>query len=613
LRLEQWGYFHGPQWIVFITATALSLSLLIWSGFYRVILRYIDVVAFKFVIQIFLIYAGVICLIFTFYGVDKIPRSIGVIQPILFFIGIGISRYLVGKSLGGENLQKINHTDKSNVIIYGAGLAGRQLATILSNSKKLMVVGFIDDDIILQGGTINGVNVYSNCNLKALFRRLNISDVLFSIPSIDQDRRRKIIASLSGCGVRVRALANLIDLDSGRINISNLHDLDINDLLNREVVLPDTKLLEKNIRDKVVLVTGAGGSIGSELCRQIIKFSPKSLILLDTNEYSLFLIYEELKKSFTEIENNLMTSVDEYQTFTYSHSRLSVKLVPYLTSVCDGNRLLKIFNENNPETVFHAAAYKHVPLVEFNFIEGIKNNVFGTLTCAQISLECCVKNFILISTDKAVRPTNVMGASKRIAEQVLQALADFAVKNNHATKFSMVRFGNVLDSSGSVVELFRAQIATGGPITLTHPEVTRYFMTIPEAAQLVIQASAMAEGGDVFILNMGEPVHIYDLALKMIYLSGYLVKDDAHPNGDIEIKIIGLRPGEKLYEELLISNNPKPTTHPKIMKAHEDFILWSDLQSELKKLNSFLDMNDEKLVKNILKKLVPGYQQTTTK
>ena len=366
-------------------------------------------------------------------------------------------------------------------------------------------------------------------------------------------------------------------------------------------------LLEKNILGQTVLVTGAGGSIGSELCRQIIKFSPKSLILIDNSEHSLYLIYEELNRVLSGLEKERLAGGGDDQT-ALSDLGLPIKLVPCLASVRDKDLLLNIFKSHQPATVFHAAAYKHVPLVEQNSAEGISNNVFGTLTCAQVSVECGVANFILVSTDKAVRPTNVMGASKRIAELVLQAMADIASRGNHSTNYSMVRFGNVLGSSGSVAPLFSAQIAAGGPITLTHPEVTRYFMTIPEAAQLVIQASAMADGGDVFVLDMGEPVRIYDLAVKMTYLSGLLVRDAAHPHGDIEIKVTGLRPGEKLYEELLIGDNPQPTAHPKIMKAHEEFLSWDDLQKELERLNFALNAMDDKLIKEMLRKLVPGYQ-----
>ena len=608
LRLDEWGYFQGKQWMVFIAAIGFSFPLFISFGLYRAIFRYVGSAAFVSITRAFMIYAGLIFGVFTIIGVDDVPRSIGVIQPILFFIVIGISRYLVRYWLGGINhVQKAFHKAQPIILIYGAGSAGRQLVAGLSSNKEMLVKGFIDDDPLLQGRVINGISVYSNASLQELVRRLEITDVLLAIPSVSQARRSEIIASLNGCGVRVRTLPGLIDLASGRVRVSDLHDLDMNDLLGRAVVPPELGLLEKNIRSQVVLVTGAGGSIGSELCRQIVKFSPQSLILIDTSEHSLYLIYEELKRVLIGLEADRLASKNDEQALL-PDLVLSTKLVPCLASVRDGDLLRKIFRDHQPATVFHAAAYKHVPLVEQNPAEGIRNNVFGTFSCAQVSLECGVSQFILVSTDKAVRPTNVMGASKRIAELVLQSMAAIPPKGEQNTIFSMVRFGNVLGSSGSVAPLFSSQIASGGPITLTHPEVTRYFMTIPEAAQLVIQAGAMANGGDVFVLDMGEPVRIYDLAAKMVYLSGLLVKDEAHPHGDIEIKVTGLRPGEKLYEELLIGDNPQLTAHPKIMKAHEEFLPWNELQQELEKLNSALDTSDGYLIKELLKKLVPGYQ-----
>ena len=608
LRSDQWGWFQGQQWFVLLAAIGFSFPPFVSFGLYRAIFRYIGTAAFISIARAFIVYTGLFFSVFTLYGVDGAPRSIGVIQPILLFIGIGASRYFVRSWLGGiSNVQKSFDRAQPIALIYGAGSAGRQLVSGLTSSKEMLVKGFIDDDPNFQKSTVNGISVYPNTGLEDLIHRLDITDVLLAIPSASQDRRSEIIASLSGCGVRVRSLPGLIDLASGRVRTSHLHDLDMNDLLGRAVVPPEVGLLEKNILGQTVFVTGAGGSIGSELCRQIIKFSPKSLILIDNSEHSLYLIYEELKGILIGLEDDRLAGAGDDQT-SFSDLGLPVKLVPCLASVRDKDLLLNIFKSHQPATVFHTAAYKHVPLVEQNSSEGIRNNVFGTLTCAQVSVECGVANFILVSTDKAVRPTNVMGASKRIAELVLQAMADIAFRGDHSTNYSMVRFGNVLGSSGSVAPLFSAQIAAGGPITLTHPEVTRYFMTITEAAQLVIQASAMADGGDVFVLDMGEPVRIYDLAVKMTYLSGLLVRDEAHPHGDIEIKVTGLRPGEKLYEELLIGDNPQPTAHPKIMKAHEEFLSWDDLQKELERLNLALDANDDQLIKEMLRKLVPGYQ-----
>jgi len=609
LRVDQWWGLENSQWWVFVAAIGFSFPLFIAYGLYRAIFRYVGSVALASIARVFIVYTFMFFFIFTLIGVEGVPRSIGIIQPILLFIAIGASRYLIRIWLGG-----LSHKDSSykNVmplaLIYGAGSAGRQLAAALTLSKEMMVKGFIDDDKLLQGNTINGVQVYDSIDIKRLVILLGITDVLLAIPSANQIRRNEIISSLYDCGVRVRTLPGLLDIASGRVRISDLHDLDMNDLLGRKVVPPNFDLLEQNIRNRIVLVTGAGGSIGSELCRQIIKFSPKLLILLDNSEHSLYLIYEELKKTISLLGDSKLGGGSGARLQIAPAEICQITLIPCLASVRDMDMISKIFSSYRPDTVFHAAAYKHVPLVEKNPAEGIRNNVFGTFACAQVSLECGVSNFVLVSTDKAVRPTNVMGASKRIAELVLQAMAEIAANENRSTNFSMVRFGNVLGSSGSVAPLFSAQIAAGGPITLTHSEVTRYFMTIPEAAQLVIQSSAMAVGGDVFVLDMGEPVRIYDLAAKMIYLSGLLVKDEAHPHGDIEIKVTGLRPGEKLYEELLIGNNPQPTTHPKIMKALEEFLPWNDLQQELEKLTLALEADDSKLIKERLKKLVPGYQ-----
>ena len=382
--------------------------------------------------------------------------------------------------------------------------------------------------------------------------------------------------------VAVRTLPSLSDLAQGTLSFSDLRELEVEDLLGRDPVTPNSILLSKNIRDKVVLVTGAGGSIGSELCRQIISLDPAKLLLVDQNEFALYSIHQE-------IENKIKDK--------------SLVIVPLLASVQDFNRMNEVMSIWHPDTVYHAAAYKHVPLVEHNPSEGIKNNVFGTLHTSMAAAENKVADFVLISTDKAVRPTNIMGASKRLAELILQAISS----NYSNTRFSMVRFGNVLGSSGSVVPIFRQQIKSGGPITLTHPEITRFFMTIPEAAQLVIQAGAMAKGGDVFILDMGEPVKIIDLARRMIELSGFTIKDEEYPEGEIEIQITGLRPGEKLYEELIIGENPQATNHPRIMKANESYISWLQLEPQLKSLEDALKINDVQTIRVILEKLVSGY------
>jgi len=609
LRMDQWWGLEANQWWVLIAAIGFSLPLFIYFGLYRAIFRYVGSAALTSIARVFIIYTCLFFIVFTIIGVDGIPRSIGIIQPILFFVGIGSSRYFVRMWLGGiHHVQKSFHRVTPRALIYGAGSAGRQLAAALSLNKEMLVRGFIDDDKYLQGNTINGVPVYGNTDIKSVLIHLEITDILLAIPSANQVRRNEIISSLNGCGVRVRTLPGLLDIASGRVKISDLHDLDINDLLGRRVVPPDVFLLKKNIENKVVLVTGAGGSIGGELCRQIIKFSPRSLVLIDSSEHALYQIYEELKKATVLQSNGNVVEAADKDSKSTSHKASQIKLVPCLASVRDAGQMLKIFAAHQPATVFHAAAYKHVPLVEQNPDEGIRNNVFGTLACAQVALATGVSHFILISTDKAVRPTNVMGASKRVAELVLQAITETAVSGGHTIQFSMVRFGNVLGSSGSVAPLFSSQIKAGGPITLTHLEVTRYFMTIPEAAQLVIQSSTMATGGDVFVLDMGQPVRIYDLAAKMVYLSGLMVKDESNPHGDIEIEVTGLRPGEKLYEELLIGDDPQPTDHPKIMKANEEFLPWTELQIELEKLNQALEDCDIQLIQSTLKRLVPGYQ-----
>lgn len=608
VTLNQWGLLGGVQWLSLIIALSISLPLFLFYGLYKEIFRYIGSLAFSSLINAFVVFSILYFVIFFIVGVDGIPRAIGIIEPVLLFLGVGSSRYFIRNLLSEDgHSRKIFNKNKRNALIYGAGSAGRSLAlTLASSNSEIFVKGFVDDNLTLHGHTINGLPIYNASNIQSLIHYHEISDILLAIPSVSRHRRAQIISSLSELMVRVRTLPNMANIASGQVQPSGLCDLDVNDLLGRDVVSPNTALLEKNIRSKVVLITGAGGSIGSELCRQVIKFSPKSLILIDISEYSLYLINEELERL---IGNDTSLKVDTREEDSSSvNSDSTIELFPYLGSVRDYDLVLKIFAKHKPDTVFHAAAYKHVPLVESNPSEGILNNVMGTLNCAKASLETGVSNFTLISTDKAVRPTNIMGASKRVAELVLQSIANNQENDGFQTCFSMVRFGNVLGSSGSVTPLFSSQIRSGGPITLTHPDVTRYFMTIPEAAQLVIQSSALAAGGDVFVLHMGDPVRIYDLAVKMIYLSGLIVRDEKCPAGDIEIKITGLRKGEKLYEELLIGNNPQPTRHPKIMKADEEFIIWPVLWEEISTLRNFLEKDDFDAANAVLKKIVSGYQ-----
>jgi FlaA1/EpsC-like NDP-sugar epimerase len=609
LLLDQWGVLEGSHWWVVTIAIGFSFPLFITFGLYRAIFRFNGSNALSSIVQLFIIYTCLFFGVFTIIGVENVSRSIGLIQPLLLFIGIASSRYFIRIWLGSiNNFQRSSHKETSQTLIFGAGSIGRQLAFSLSINKEMLVKGFIDDDKNLQGNTINGVPVYDSVNIKNLITRLKITDVFLAIPLANKIRRNEFIDSLKGCGVRIRKPQGFLNMNFSQLSDSNLHDLDMRDLLGRKVISPDVDLMEKNIRDRVVLVTGAGGSIGSELCRQVMKFSPRALVFLDISEYGLYEIYEELKKINTLPEDNGAIQYVSEDIHSNSSEAPQLKLIPYLASVRDTEQMLKIFTTHKPATVFHAAAYKHVPLVEENPSESIRNNVFGTLTCAQIAAQTGVSHFILISTDKAVRPTSVMGASKRIAELTLQAMAERVAKEGYSIKFLMVRFGNVLGSSGSVAPLFSAQIKSGGPITLTHPEVTRYFMTIPEAAELVIQSSAMATGGDVFILDMGQPVRIYDLAVKMINLSGLMVKDELNPHGDIEIKVTGLRQGEKLFEELLISGDLEPTFHPKIMKAYEEFFHWDELELELKNLDLTLQSFDSHMIRMSLKKLVPDYQ-----
>lgn len=588
LRLGEWVKFYGDPmwqpWSAAIAALAFALPMFIVHGLYRAIFRYSGLSALMTVCKAVAIYGLLYGTVFTVIGVPGVPRTIGLIQPLLLLVFVGASRLLARFWLGGMYQNQLRLANLPKVLIYGAGNAGRQLAAAMSNSHEMRVVGFLDDDDRLHGHVLNGLSIYCPTDLPGLVATLEVSTVLLAIPSISRQRRNEMIEGMLKAHVQVRTLPAVSELARGMVSTSDLRELDIDDLLGREPVTPNHILLGKNIKGKVVLITGAGGSIGSELCRQILAVAPITLVLVDQSEFALYEIHQELQGK--------LGSNDE------------ILLVPLLASVRDTTRMREIMSSWRPETVYHAAAYKHVPLVEHNPIEGIRNNTLGTLVTAQVAAEVGVKDFVLISTDKAVRPTNIMGASKRLAEMALQALS----ANAPDTRFSMVRFGNVLGSSGSVVPRFRRQIRDGGPITLTHPEITRYFMTIPEAAQLVIQAGAMAKGGDVFVLDMGDRVKIYDLAARMIELSGLTLRSEENPDGDIEIEITGLRPGEKLFEELLIGNDPRPTSHPRIMKAHEEFLAWSQLTTELLNLERALDSNDTEVIKAMLVRLVSGYK-----
>jgi len=605
LRLDahySWGLQH--TWSLLV-GMSLFIPIFIGMGLYRAIFRFAGLQVIFILNKALLIYSLLYMAVLTVFGLDEIPRSVGLLQPLIFGLGVVSSRLFVRNWLGG--LSRTSSLDSTHrALIYGAGSAGRQLAGGLLTSAEVRIIGYVDDDERLHGHNLNGLNIYSPNELARVVRSKQITQIFLAIPSVTQRRRNEVINELLPLRVQVRTLPGLADLASGKVTVSDLRELNIEDLLGREPVFPNPLMLAKNITGKLVMVTGAGGSIGSELCRQIIKARPTSLLLVDLSEFALYEIHRELEATVQEI------SLPYSEGSVYSMSASAPKLVPLLANVCDVNRMAEILRTWRPSTVFHAAAYKHVPLVEHNPAEGVKNNMLGTLVTATQAASHGVTDFVLVSTDKAVRPTNIMGTSKRLAEMVLQAKASSQVlKFGEAlskTRFSMVRFGNVLGSSGSVVPLFRKQIAEGGPITLTDERMTRYFMTIPEAAQLVIQAAAMATGGDVFVLDMGQPVKILDLAKRMVELSGLTVLDSNNPMGDIEIQITGLRPGEKLYEELLIGDNPLPTSHPRIMKAHEEFLPWDELESKLNILNGALESNNVPVVRTLLKELVPGYQ-----
>ncbi|WOK35111.1 nucleoside-diphosphate sugar epimerase/dehydratase [Sphingomonas sp. C3-2] len=589
LRLGEISGFGQGFNIVSMASLAIALPIFYFSNLYRVILRHATWTMLIDIVRSMFIYGVLFALIFAVMGVPGVPRTIGLIQPMLLFLGVGCSRAIVGYWLGsGFHHRKLNN-HFTNVLIYGAGASGRQLASAIAYSGTLRVTGFVDDLPSLQGRRLGNITIHNPEDLRNLVEQLEVEEVLLAIPSAPRARRNQVIKMLYGLKVRVRTLPGLMDLASGRVQVSDIRPIEIEDLLGRDTVAPDSALLRHDIAGKTVLVTGAGGSIGSELCRQILHVGPTTLLLVENSEYALYSIHQDLLN------------------LTRHKAAHSVSIIPLLASVRDDRRMDEIIGNWRPDTVYHAAAYKHVPLVEHNPAEGILNNVVGTLTTAKIASNHGTSKFVLISTDKAVRPTNIMGASKRIAEMVLQALA----QTNTRTCFTMVRFGNVLGSSGSVVPLFRKQISDGGPITITHRDINRYFMTIPEASQLVIQAGAMAKGGEVFVLDMGEAVKIIDLAKNMIELSGLTVRDRDNPEGDIDIKEVGLRPGEKLFEELLIGNNPEPTPHNRIMKANEHRISWEEISLEIDRMISSIECDDVHLLKAIIHNIVPEFNSTS--
>ena len=601
-----------------VASVVLALPVFITSGLYRAIFRYSGLPAMVAVGRAMLLYGLAFAAIFTFWGVDGVPRTVGLIQPMLLLLLVGASRAAARVWLGGLYHQQLRKASLPQALIYGAGSAGRQLASAMANSPEIRVVGFLDDDDRLHGHVLNGLPIYNPADLAEVLTGTSITDVLLAVPSVSRQRRNEILNELKPHKVAVRTLPGLSDIATGKVSLSDVRELDIDDLLGpragqaqwlaaqpehppqnragdwgrgqhwQRAVPPDPQDQPQAVAvggdERVCAVSNSPGAAGIACGR--------------TGQP----VHEPVEGD----------APDEPE----AHAVPDVEIVPLLASVCDEVRMQEIMDTWKPHTVYHAAAYKHVPLVEHNPAEGVRNNVWGTRVCAEAAMRSSVRNFVLVSTDKAVRPTNIMGATKRLAEMVLQALAEVnaavAAQGGRAptarTTFSMVRFGNVLGSSGSVVPLFREQIKNGGPITLTHADITRYFMTIPEAAQLVIQAGAMGKGGDVFVLDMGQPVKIIDLACRMVELSGLTVRDERNPSGDIELVVTGLRPGEKLYEELLIGDNPKPTQHPRIMKAHEQYLSWPQLEGKLNALKIAMSVNDVPVIRGQLQELVSGYQ-----
>ena len=585
LRLEEFILFKNFNFYPAFVSIIIAIPVFWLFGLYRTIFRYTGLSIILNILASTFVYGLFYFLIVGFYGIQGVPRSIGVIQPMLLFFGIIGSRLAIKYILTGNYSFKKSF-NKKNVLVYGAGESGRQLVTALENSLEFKVVAFLDDNEQLHRQFILGKTVYSTIKLENLVKTKDISLVFLALPTISRSKRNQIIENLNQYKLTVKTLPSISEIVDGRITISDIKDLNVDDLLNRDEVQPDIKLLNKNINSKTVLVTGAGGSIGSELCRQIIKLKPKNLLLLELNEFALYKIYEELQ----------------------SYNK-DLKIISILVDAKEQTKLETIFETFKVDTVYHAAAYKHVPLVEENICEGVRNNVFSTLAVAKAAVKKKVSNLVLISSDKAVRPTNIMGASKRLSELCMQGIYNHT--KDISTNFSIVRFGNVLESSGSVIPKFKKQIKEGGPITLTHEDVTRYFMTVTEAAQLVIQAGAMGKHSEVFVLDMGKSVKIRDLVDKMIKLSGFRIKDDKNLNGDIEVKITGLRPGEKLYEELLIGNNPQKTHHERIQKAQDPFIPFDQLKLDLDDLSTLLNNNKVVEVKKTLERLLPSYKSNS--
>ena len=593
----RWGEFYSPkgdEWYLFAAAPFIAVPIFVRLGLYRAIIRYIEIRALWTIAQATTIYALVFAFVLYESAIQVIPRTVSPLNWLLIMLLVGSSRFFarwwLGEtyfSLGG--IRSAVDSGKKNVVIYGAGSAGLQLASALAHGRDFKAVAFIDDDQSLHKRKANGLRIYPLSSLSYLIQRYQVSDVLLAMPSAKRSRISELIRLLEPYAIHVLSMPGLSDIAQGRVKVDALQEVDIADLLGRDPVAPDPSLLKASISGKVVMVTGAGGSIGSELCRQIIQLQPLALILFEVSEFGLYAIEKELNHRLT----NALGSKP-------------IEIIAVLGSVTQAKRIEKVCKAFKVQTIYHAAAYKHVPMVEKNPGEAVWNNIFGTFRAAQAAINAEVELFVLISTDKAVRPTNIMGATKRFAELILQALS-LNADHNSKTRFTMVRFGNVLGSSGSVVPLFREQIARGGPVTVTDARIIRYFMTIPEASQLVIQAGALSQGGDVFVLDMGEPIRIVDLAKRMIHLSGLQVKDENHPAGEIAISFTGLRPGEKLYEELLIGDHVSETSHPRIMRAEEAVIPWVELEKMLESLEKATSEDDFEQVRDVLKRAVSGF------
>lgn len=591
---------------LFAAASVVAIPIFIRFGMYRAVMRYFGNDALIAIFKAVSLSALILALVVYWFSNHKtvVPRSIIFNYWWLSLVMIGGLRLLMRQYFLGDwyaAKQHVPFTRRDNglpkVAIYGAGAAGNQLLAALRMGGAMRPVAFIDDDESIADRAISGLQVFSGRDIQRMIDLTGAEEILLAIPSATRARRREVLGALESFPLHVRSVPSVMDLASGRVKVDDIQEVDIADLLGRDSVPAQEDLLAHCIAGQVVMVTGAGGSIGSELCRQILLLKPKALLLFEHSEFNLYSIHSELEQRIRR-------------------ESLPLRLVPFLGSIRNQQHLLDIMKMWQVNTVYHAAAYKHVPMVEHNIAEGVLNNVIGTLNTAQAALQANVANFVLISTDKAVRPTNVMGSTKRLSEMVLQALSrevapvllgDANVARVNKTRFTMVRFGNVLGSSGSVIPLFHKQIKAGGPLTVTHPKITRYFMTIPEAAQLVIQAGSMGQGGDVFVLDMGEPVRIASLAEKMIHLSGLSVRSEHNPHGDISIVFTGLRPGEKLYEELLIGDNVSLTSHPMIMTANEDYLDWDPLRERLVVLMKSVVEEDFDHVRQLLRELVSGY------